>query len=116
MGSGGLELVDKLMESDLSKSKIAKQGLEDMRLLLRYCELYKCSENLTFDLSLARGLDYYTGVIIGIERLFSIMEANMTKNKTKVRTVETQVCVISAQKNLAEERMKIIADLWEAGI
>jgi len=162
--SGGLELVDKLMESDLSKSKIAKQGLEDMRLLLRYCELYKCSENLTFDLSLARGLDYYTGVIyeavlcgdsvdesgepitvgsvagggrydglvgmfdpknrsvpcvgvsIGIERLFSIMEANMTKNKTKVRTVETQVCVISAQKNLAEERMKIIADLWEAGI
>jgi len=162
--SGGLELVDKLMESDLSKSKIAKQGLEDMRLLLRYCELYKCSENLIFDLSLARGLDYYTGVIyeavlcgdsvddsgepmtvgsvagggrydglvgmfdpkgrsvpcvgvsIGIERLFSIMEANMTKNKTKVRTVETQVCVISAQKNLAEERMKIIAELWGVGI
>ena len=33
--SGGLELIDKLMESDLAKSKTAKQGLEDMKLLLR---------------------------------------------------------------------------------
>ena len=31
------------------------------------------------------------GVSIGIERLFSIMEANMVKNQSKVRTVETQV-------------------------
>jgi len=162
--AGGLALIDQLLESDLGKSKIAKQGLEDMRLLLRYCELYNCSENVSFDLSLARGLDYYTGVIyeavlcgdsvdekgepitvgsvagggrydglvgmfdpkhrsvpcvgvsIGIERLFSIMEANMIKNQNKVRTVETQVYVISAQKGLIDERMKIVAELWGAGI
>jgi histidyl-tRNA synthetase len=34
-----------------------------MRLLLRYSELYGCRESVSFDLSLARGLDYYTGVI-----------------------------------------------------
>jgi len=56
------------------------------------------------------------GVSIGIERLFSIMESNMTKDAAKVRTVETQVFVISAQKNLMEERMKIISLLWSAGV
>merc|ERR1712002_1329395 len=125
---------------------------------------YKCGQFVSFDLSLARGLDYYTGVIyeavlcgdtkddsgelitvgsvagggrydglvgmfdsknrsvpcvgvsIGIERLFSIMEANLNKDSNKIRTVDTQVCVITAQKNLVAERMKIISDLWEAGI
>ena len=42
--AGGLELIDKLMESDLAKSKIAKQGLEDMKLLLRYQVFASCLE------------------------------------------------------------------------
>ena len=46
------------------------------------------------------------GVSIGIERLFSIMEANLAKKKELVRTVDTQVYVISAQKNLT------VQDLW----
>lgn len=45
------------------KSKSAKEGLENMKILLNYCELYGCSGVVSFDLSLARGLDYYTGVI-----------------------------------------------------
>merc|ERR1719500_786850 len=61
--SGGQELVDKLLTSKLAESPTAKAGLEDMRLLLSYCKLYTCSEVVSFDLSLARGLDYYTGVI-----------------------------------------------------
>merc|ERR1711915_819873 len=44
------------------------------------------------------------------------MEANLTKDSAKVRTSETQVYVISAQKFLMEERMKIITDLWANGI
>ena len=56
------------------------------------------------------------GVSIGIERLFSIMEANIAKNKTLVRTIETEVYVASAQKNLMEERMKLCAELWDAGV
>ena len=54
------------------------------------------------------------GVSIGIERLFSIMEAKVVSQK--VRTTETQVYVASAQKNLLEERIKICRELWEADI
>ena len=31
--------------------------------MLEYCEIYNCLDNVSFDLSLARGLDYYTGAI-----------------------------------------------------
>lgn len=164
---GGQELIDKLLESDLGqKSKSAKAGLEDMKLFLKYSDLYGCSDVLSFDLSLARGLDYYTGIIyeailtgldpekdekgeeirvgsvagggrydklvgmfdakkrdvpcvgvsVGIERLFSIMEAKMAKESAKMSAVETQVFVASAQKNLLEERMKLCRQLWDAGI
>ena len=34
-----------------------------MRLLFTYCEAMGCLNNLLFDFSLARGLDYYTGLI-----------------------------------------------------
>ena len=56
------------------------------------------------------------GVSIGIERLFSIMESNVAKNKSLVRTKDTEVYVAQAQKNLLEERMKLCTLLWDAGI
>jgi histidyl-tRNA synthetase len=34
----------------------------------------------------------------------------------KVRTTETQVFVATPQKNFLQERLKIIAELWDAGI
>ncbi|NXF54907.1 SYHC protein, partial [Oceanites oceanicus] len=119
---------------------------------------------ISFDLSLARGLDYYTGVIfeavllqqendhveepvsvgsvagggrydglvgmfdpkgrkvpcvgvsIGIERIFSILEQRVEASEEKIRTTETQVLVASAQKKLLEERLKLISELWDAGI
>ena len=54
------------------------------------------------------------GVSIGVERIFSILEARATE--TKPRTTETQVYVASAHKNLVEERMKLCAELWGADI
>ena len=56
------------------------------------------------------------GVSIGMERLFSIMEANIAKTNQKTRTTETEVFVASAQKNLIEERMKICSLLWDSDI
>ena len=47
----------------LSKSKDIQQGVEDMELLLRYLKIYGVIEWIQLDLSLARGLDYYTGLI-----------------------------------------------------
>lgn len=62
--SGGTELVEKLLKDDKLKAvKSAVQGLEDMQLLLKYCTIFGIMNQVRFDLSLARGLDYYTGVI-----------------------------------------------------
>ncbi|CAH0759307.1 unnamed protein product [Diatraea saccharalis] len=62
--NGGAELVDKLLKDEkLSKVSAAIEGLEGIKLLLEYCVLFGIQDKILFDLSLARGLDYYTGVI-----------------------------------------------------
>lgn len=62
--NGGVELADKLLTDEkLSKTKAAVEGLQGIKLLLEYCSLFGIQDKILFDLSLARGLDYYTGVI-----------------------------------------------------
>lgn len=46
----------------LSNTK-AKEALEEMSILIEYLEILQITDKLSFDLSLARGLDYYTGLI-----------------------------------------------------
>ncbi len=41
----------------------AKAGIEDVALLMDYLEVMNVLDKISFDLSLARGLDYYTGII-----------------------------------------------------
>ncbi|XP_029816130.1 histidine--tRNA ligase, cytoplasmic [Manacus vitellinus] len=162
---GGLDLIERLLQDPkLSQNKLAKEGLGDMKLLFEYLTLFGITGKISFDLSLARGLDYYTGVIfeavllqqenehveelvgvgsvagggrydglvgmfdpkgrkvpcvgvsIGIERIFSILEQRLEASEEKIRTTETQVLVASAQKKLLEERLKLISELWDAGI
>lgn len=51
-------------DSEFMSNATTKQGLESMELMVKYCLLMGVDEAcLSFDLSLARGLDYYTGVI-----------------------------------------------------
>ncbi|XP_037833148.1 histidine--tRNA ligase isoform X2 [Kryptolebias marmoratus] len=166
---GGMDLAERLLQDPkMSQSKQACAGLSDIKLLFSYLQLFQ----VVFDLSLARGLDYYTGVIyeavltqagvapvandtqngaeenvsvgsvagggrydglvgmfdpkgrkvpcvgvsIGIERIFSIMEQKAEALAEKVRTTEVQVMVASAQKNLLEERLRLVTELWNAGV
>ncbi|NXE99488.1 SYHC protein, partial [Menura novaehollandiae] len=61
---GGLDLIEQLLQDPkLSQNKLAKEGLGDMKLLFEYLTLFGITGKISFDLSLARGLDYYTGVI-----------------------------------------------------
>uniref|UniRef100_A0A8C9Q3X3 Histidine--tRNA ligase, cytoplasmic n=1 Tax=Spermophilus dauricus TaxID=99837 RepID=A0A8C9Q3X3_SPEDA len=162
---GGVSLVEQLLQDPkLSQSKQALEGLGDLKLLFEYLNLFGIADKISFDLSLARGLDYYTGVIyeavllqtptqageeplgvgsiaaggrydglvgmfdpkgrkvpcvglsIGVERIFSIVEQRLEALEEKVRTTETQVLVASAQKKLLEERLKLVSELWDAGI
>lgn len=168
--SGGVELIDTLLQNEhLNKSASATKGLEAMRLLLNYCATLGLTKEVLFDLSLARGLDYYTGVIyeavlkaepvaatattngeeagtvgsiagggrydnlvgmfdprgkqvpcvgvsIGVERIFSVLEAKHAAEGTKLRTSDVELYVASAHKGLHEKRLRIVSELWDAGI
>lgn len=64
MRKGGRDLLDYLKSDErMSKHKTASEGLQDMDLLFDYLEVYGITQYTSFDLSLARGLDYYTGII-----------------------------------------------------
>lgn len=56
------------------------------------------------------------GVSIGIERIFSVLEAKYAAEKIKMRTKLVDVYVASVHKGLYEKRLKIIGDLWNSGI
>ncbi|TAQ89718.1 hypothetical protein B7494_g1959 [Chlorociboria aeruginascens] len=61
---GQTDLLTRLQADEkLMANESMKAGLADMELLLSYLESFNALENVSFDLSLARGLDYYTGLI-----------------------------------------------------
>ena len=48
--------------------------------------------------------------------LYILVDIFLKASNVKTRTTETEVYVVSAQKNLVEERMKICKELWDADI
>ncbi|KAJ7083367.1 hypothetical protein B0H15DRAFT_850754 [Mycena belliarum] len=61
---GGPSLLEQLeADAALMANANAKQGITDMGLLFSYLRVYGVLDKISFDLSLARGLDYYTGII-----------------------------------------------------
>ncbi|PVU93918.1 hypothetical protein BB561_002943 [Smittium simulii] len=62
--NGGKELVSELLNNiDVISSEKTTQGLQEMKSFFEYAEAYGITKRIRFDLSLARGLDYYTGII-----------------------------------------------------
>ena len=61
---GGRDLLELLQKDEkLSANESAKAGLSDIGLLFTYLDTFGVLDRISFDMSLARGLDYYTGVI-----------------------------------------------------
>ena len=61
---GGRDMLESLQADErVMANQSLKTGLEDMELLFEYLEAFGVLEKVEFNLSLARGLDYYTGVI-----------------------------------------------------
>jgi len=59
-----LEMLEKIKTAKIfDASESGRQGMVEMGLLFEYLEALDCLKNISFDLSLARGLDYYTGMI-----------------------------------------------------
>jgi histidyl-tRNA synthetase len=78
LGPGYALLAELESDKELSSIKSAKEGLEDMRRLFEYLEVFgvldkvrryhlplrlDLTHQMSLDMSLARGLDYYTGII-----------------------------------------------------
>ncbi|KAI2631772.1 putative histidyl-tRNA synthetase [Xylaria nigripes] len=63
--SGSMREMIETLKSDqgLNDSENIKAGLDDLTLLMCYLEVLDVADKVSFDLSLARGLDYYTGLI-----------------------------------------------------
>jgi histidyl-tRNA synthetase len=64
-GDRSFEETLKFLRSDdvLCQNEQVKNGVKEMDLLLRYLTASDIAQYVKFDLSLARGLDYYTGLI-----------------------------------------------------
>ena len=134
----------------------SKAALESCAKLFDYLDAMGALQYISFDLSLARGLDYYTGVIyeavltdptvavgsiaaggrydnlvgmfspsgtqvpcvgvsIGIERVFTIMEAR-AKAQGKFKKPGVSVLVASVGKGMTVARLEVCAALWKAGL
>ena len=64
---GGKDVIDTLRQDErVMGNESLKAGLEDMELLFDYLEAFGILSKVEFNLSLARGLDYYTGVIFEV--------------------------------------------------
>ena len=57
------------MENFLSASEIGMKGIEELRFILGACDKVKLENELQLDLTLARGLNYYTGAIFEVKAL-----------------------------------------------
>ena len=61
---GQKDLLEKLRADEkLAANEFMKQGINDLELLFNYLEAFNVLDKVSFDLGLARGLDYYTGII-----------------------------------------------------
>ncbi|KAI4163823.1 MAG: hypothetical protein LQ342_002596 [Letrouitia transgressa] len=61
---GGIEILDTLTANEeLKSNQNMARGVADMGLLFKYLKCLRVLDKVEFNLSLARGLDYYTGLI-----------------------------------------------------
>mmetsp|Transcript_1016 Transcript_1016/g.1466 ORF Transcript_1016/g.1466 Transcript_1016/m.1466 type:complete len:867 (-) Transcript_1016:303-2903(-) len=154
-----LAMYNKLMDGKRFGSHAgALDAMEDLRILFEYLGAMDKLKFISFDLSLARGLDYYTGVIyeavcmsgktqvgsiggggrydnlvsmfqesgkltpcvgvsVGIERVFTLMEARvMEKQGGTLKQPSVTVLVASIGDGMMKERMKLTKTLWNAKI
>lgn len=64
---GGRNVLEDLRTDEkVTGNESVVAGLEDMELLFEYLEAFGVLDKVEFNLSLARGLDYYTGVIFEV--------------------------------------------------
>lgn len=142
----GKSLKTYLENAAMPENEILKdfsQALTEFESLFKYISIYEV-ENINFDLSLARGLDYYTGLIFEVCYLdsevgsvigggrydnlcksisnFSVPCVGFSVGVSRVCSlcelipVRNDIFVGSGYGLMLEERLKIQNDLWDLGL
>src|SRR5574344_133615 len=57
----------KLLDSVLAHSEIGRLGVDELRTMLQYAKLLNINNDIEIDITLARGLNYYTGAIFEVK-------------------------------------------------
>lgn len=56
-----------LLKSNFESSEMGRAGIEELEFVLKHCKALGIEQELVFDITLARGLDYYTGAIFEVK-------------------------------------------------
>ncbi|CAO2593773.1 Histidine--tRNA ligase, mitochondrial [Lemmus lemmus] len=118
-----MDKLDKMSWEDVRHEMVAKKGLAP-EVADRIGEYAQCHggislvEEMSKDSNLSQSQLALQGLadlklLFEYLTLFGVAEKASGK---KVRTTETQVFVATPQKNFLRERLKLIAELWDAGI
>ena len=88
--NGSLKEIHTILSEDakITSNEMAKQGLDEIATLMKYAEAFNIDSFISFDLSLARGLDYYTGLIFEVVTSASAPPKNASELKKKAKSVE----------------------------
>ncbi|CDK27078.1 unnamed protein product [Kuraishia capsulata CBS 1993] len=84
--NGSIRDVLATLKSDelLSKNESASTGIEELSTMVEYLEALEVEQYISLDMSLARGLDYYTGVIYEAVTAQSAPPTDAAEKKKKV--------------------------------
>ena len=99
--SGGIQDMLQLLKRDaaLSANVHVQAGIADMDLLAAYLQALRVTDKVSFDFSLARGLDYYTSLIFEVickPKPDLETETKQTKRRPKATEESSQVGSIAA--------------------
>lgn len=88
--NGSLREVYGVLSKDptICANEKASEGLSEMENLMKYTEAFGIDNFISFDLSLARGLDYYTGLIYEAVTSASAAPENAAELKKKSKSSE----------------------------
>ncbi|MDO5617115.1 MAG: histidine--tRNA ligase, partial [Cruoricaptor ignavus] len=56
-----------ILKTNFAEIEIGKSGVEELEFVLQHCKTLGIENELVFDITLARGLDYYTGAIFEVK-------------------------------------------------
>lgn len=90
--SGSIRETLSFLESSelLKTNESSQQGIKEMAILADYVEALGIQDFLSFDLSLARGLDYYTGLIYEAVTAASAPPTNAEELKQKAKKTKEE--------------------------